>query len=548
MTRILLLFTARIRLGTILGLLVMLAETTRGWAAPEHVPPPGGRAAKDPEGDTRKRGPGDVPDLISPRSLPYYDLKWAKALTLEDMKLKVVARARKEGVELIRVSYSAFNQPFAAADGTLKTLPWRQRAVLFLPPAHPDGTAKARQAVIYNCHDAEGHRLFTEWGVGVAKAFGLPVLIHGWEPDVVKELEGRNYHLTQERLIDRLLQARIERAEDLPMDGRYLLNGWPLVKGDMVSITLLQRLVFQETGGQIEEVGALGISKEGGAHWILGAVDDRIAVLAPGGSAHESWTDLLDHYRRDWNGSMPASVGRLPLFEAVLRLGDWLAATEAGHKMDRAMSPEYWPDQIRARHVLISGDLGAVGQHDVIWPILAENRFLGRFSHPSWRYVRAYDGSGVSLNDAAGELGRSLLPHVADLLTLGTRTPSTPKVSVSEESRRLIVRAECSIDGHLRTEAVLVYIIAQDRNVCLRAKEDWKTTTMILVPGQVGQFASEALPEVPPDHAITFVVVVKELVERPPIRYWRSASSLPQEQFPRPEHDQKLPSWKMESR
>jgi hypothetical protein len=273
-------------------------------------------------------------------------------------------------------------------------------------------------------------------------------------------------------------------------------------------------------------------------------VDDRVAVLAPGGSAHESWRDLMEHYRSDWHGSLPASVGHVPLFEEVLRLGDWLTTTEAGRKMDRAMSPEYWSNQIYARHLLISGDLGAQDQHDVIWPILAENHCLAALKTPSWRYVRAYDGSGVSLNDAAGELGRSLLPHVADLLTLGTLTPSTPKVHVAEEGRRLRVRADCAVDGGLRTEAVLVYIMARDRNICLRPRADWKTAALAAVAGHPGRFISEMLPEVPQDSALTFMVVVKELVERPPIRYWRSASSLPEERFPLPAHHAKLPSWK----
>jgi hypothetical protein len=64
------------------------------------------------------------------------------------------------------------------------------------------------------------------------------------------------------------------------------------------------------------------------------------------------------------------------------------------------------------------------------------------------------------------------------------------------------------------------------------------------VPGHVGQFVSEALPEVPPDSAITFIVIIRELVERNPIRYWRSSSSLPKEHFALPTRDAKLPSWK----
>ena len=91
---------------------------------------------------------------------------------------------------------------------------------------------------------------------------------------------------------------------------------------------------------------------------------------------------------------------------------------------------------------------------------------------------------------------------------------------------------------------MLVYIMARDRNICLRPRADWKTAALAAVAGHPGRFISEMLPEVPQDSALTFMVVVKELVERPPIRYWRSASSLPEERFPLPAHHAKLPSWK----
>ena len=306
------------------------------------------------------------------------------------------------------------------------------------------------------------------------------------------------------------------------------------------SISLLRRLVEKERGLRMTDVGALGISKEGQAHWILGAVDDRVAVLAPGGCVVGT-REQAERYRKDWKCQAPPGLDDLKEWvRLVMRLNDWGLKTEAGRLAERISGPEHWPHQIHARHVLISADLGRRPQHDWIWPLLASNRFLDEFKVPSWRYVQAFDGTGLSLDAEPGEMGRSLLPHVADLLVHGT---TTPIAAVTEHGRRIKIVGQSSLDQACKKiEMLVVYIISPERS--LRAPDTfWTTELMAPVAGQPGHFESSFLPVVPAQHGITYMVIARELVERSPLSYWRSASSAPREHFALPEHRVEFPSW-----
>lgn len=472
----------------------------------------------------------------TPEKFGYYDVPWARGLTLEHMRFSETARTNLDTVVAIGGSIAAFDQPYVGENGEVKTLRWRQRGILFLPPPG----SQPVQGLLYNCHDTNPAQvvLHREWGEGIARAFGIPVLIHGWEPDVVSAVAGRGFHTTQELMMKRLLQARLEQERDLPRDGRYFFNGSPLAKADLVALTWIQRWVEKERGWKIKDLGSLGISKEGGAHWILAALDDRLKVCAPGGSYHEDLSELLHRYAADWNGQFPAHLGNEELFNRLFRFADWTAKTAAGRCVDAVMNPVHFRDRLKSKHFLVSGDLG---QHDGPFPVLAENKFLKAWKHPSWIYVRVHDGSGVILNDKAGELGRSLLPHVADVLVHGTRTPATPVVSVEREGRRVRFNARATMAPGARQEAELLYMISPERSL-RRADAHWTVAQMKWQ--RDGQFELDWLPEVPPDHGLTYMVVVKELAVRDPIRFWRSASSLPDEVFPLPEHKPRMPSWK----
>ena len=489
-------------------------------------------------------------NIKGPRELPYYDVAWAKALTLESMNARIVSRDAVDGIDILALEYDAFDQPIAAADG-VKVVRWRQRGTLILPPAPlPLG-----KAVTVNVHsDDAGDRnqphSFVNMGLDIARAFHLPVLIHGWMPDVLTAADGKGVHDTQVLALSRLLAARVEDADKLPMDGRFMFNGNPLAKADMVSLTLAQRLIKRERSRDITEFASLGISKEGAAHWILGALDDRVTVLGPGGYYVHDSKVAYDRYGKDTNWRFPWVGGERPeydglrqLFSTFWRVLDWVNTTDAGQLVARTtMDPARWYQDIRARHVVVFGDLGFMpGQHDGPWPFWAENQPLATFTHPSWRYVRVFDGSGVFMDaNGIGEMGLSMLPQLADLLVNDAVMPGTPIVEATAiGERQVAITATAAVTPGLPHDALLIYAVSPERG--LRDRERWKIVPMAETGPGTWKLA---LPAIPDSHGLTYMVEVRERATTGELSYWRSASSLPVERFPVPEFDVPGPRWK----
>lgn len=483
--------------------------------------------------------PVDSPPVVTgPRDL--YDLSWAKSLSLETARVVEGARVTQGGVTLIELAWTAFDHPFVTSRGSVAEVPWRQRGALCVPTAPRPGV---HQAVLYNLHDSLGGTLERAWCVGIAAAFGVPVMVHGWAADVVAVVDGKSFHSTQFDLMARLLAEQIEHAEDLPLDGRYLVGTSALTKGDMVAITVLQRMVERELGVTIDEVGSLGISKEGQSHWLLAAVDDRVAVSAPGGAYAESASDLIAGYRDDWSCQLRG--GAPPEFIEVWRLFDWVLTTPAGELVDRVSSPSRWTDQIMSRHLLISGDLGvpSLGQHDVPWPQLAENRFLDQVTVP-FQYVRAWGGAGVNMGPEVDDNARSLLPQLADILIDGTVTPTTPSVTTAIVGRQVSITASSRLSPTVTTvEAKVIYAMTSDRS--LRGPDaQWTELAMTPAPGSTRGTFVATLPPVPIGQQLTYVVAVRERVDRAPIAYWRGASQWPQVAFELPVTPCTMPRWR----
>jgi hypothetical protein len=466
-----------------------------------------------------------LPD--SPRELPYYAPEWAQSLRYEDLNVLITSRSRKGGNDVLTVEFSAFDQPIAGPDG-LVTVRWRQRATLVLP-ASPLRTGKA---MAFSVHDVAadlkwGTRSFLDESIDLASAYGIPVLVHGWQPDVVKSVDGGSFHATQDKAIRRLLATGVTCGGCLPMDGRFLFNGNPLAKADLVAHTLLQRLVERERGVQVTEIAAMGGSKEGHSHWIVGAIDPRVVVLAPGGMYWHDTGEFLRRYQRDLGWTFPwardgdRKDGLYRLFETVWKLGDWVERTEAGRVVARTtLDPAAWYDEIRARHVVVHGDLGVwPEQHDAPWPFWAENAPLSRFSHPSWRYLRMYDGGGFM----KGEMGNSLLPQIAELLVHDITTPDRMSHElVMHPGGAATLKLGARIATDVASEAAVLVGASPERG--LRDPKYWKTLPMRSVG--VGRWEVE-LAAPPAGHGTVVIAVVRERVQRGPLTFWRSASTLP---------------------
>jgi hypothetical protein len=481
----------------------------------------------------------NVPD--SPRDLlAYYEPDRIKSLRYDDLNVKVLSHDRKDGYDVYRLRFAGFDQLIAGAQGLVK-IRWDQWGILVLPP----GPLATTKGIACDCalglDDANGLKMISD----ISRAYGIPVLSHGPMDDVMKPVDGDGVHGTQDKVMRRLLATGVESAGSLPMDGRYLFNGNPLAKADMVATTLLQRMVERERGSSVTEIAAMGGSKEGASHWIMGALDDRIKVLAPGGYYWHDTAETLKRYEQDLGWKFPWKQDFRPdkdgldrLFETAWRLGDWMERTEAGKVVARTtFDPASWYDEVLAKHVVVFGDLGLrPEQHDAPWAFWSENEPLSRFKHPSWRYVRMHERRGI-----ISEMALDLLPEMAELLMYDITTPTALKYELAKrEGGAATLKLQARVADDAPSEALALVGVSPERG--LRDSKYWKTVSMRST-GR-GQWAVD-LPAPPPGHGVAVIAVVRERVQRGSLSFWRSDSTLPIEVVaaPRPAVTKTRPRW-----
>jgi len=480
----------------------------------------------------------------SPRDVPFYEIDRLRSLTLPEMNWIELDRLNDNGVTVITGTFSAFDWNTYDINNKPITLPWLQRAVLFLPPNYPDNTnpddRAATRAVLYNSHDVNpaSGQFYRVWGVELARNFNIPVMLHGWDPALTLPAGYESVHEMQFPLLQRFLQRGFCNWGDVPIDGSYAANGNILVKGDMLAITLLQRLAEQQ-GGTVNTVGSLGISKEGNSHWTLAAIDDRIEVIAPGGHYAENFNNLVKSYYTEWGAKDRfQSVTGVNFTNLFLRLGNWYQSTELGQILDRISNVSNFKDQIYARTIIISGDVTLLTQHDKAFPLGAETPFLDNFNEKPWQYVRVPDGSGVMLDSNMSARAASLLPMVADKLL----KPDAPYPKIKT------VTYETSNDRRFRIHTTMQNSKLPGLSLSLwvaTSKNRWWTEVVqgnwLEAPlhhdKKTGQWLSDWSDQIPEDEAVAFFIEAKNKGTYKNYWFYRIDTSQPQFIWPRPSPD-----------
>ncbi|HEB60474.1 MAG TPA: hypothetical protein ENJ06_01475 [Phycisphaeraceae bacterium] len=477
---------------------------------------------------------------LSPRDVPFYEVDNIKNLTLTDMHWQQVAELDEDGVTVIAGYFDALDWNTYDVSFDPVTLPWLQRGILFLPPGYPQGlkAGAANKAVLYNSHDVDpgSERFYYTWGVELARAFNIPVLLHGWDPALTLPAGYNSVHEMQFPLVDHFLDSGFCRWGDVPLDGSYGVNGNILVKGDMVAITLLQRLAEQK-GGNVTRVGSLGISKEGGSHWILAAIDDRVEVVAPGGDYAQNMHALDEAYFREWGSrDHSGSPPDLNIARITHRLDSWACSTEMGRILNRINNPAQFSNDIYARYVLINGDVTLQSMHDRAFPLGAEQVFLDGFESVPWSYVRIPDGSGVLLDDNMSERAYSLLPMVADKLINDANYPSVINVQyeVSPDHRFRVI-AELA-DSDLPELTVSLWAATSTTRWWTQVVQgEWIESAMTRMSGNT--WVSDWSVQVPADQAAAFLVEAKTTAHQGNYWFYRVDTSQPQFLWQRPSPD-----------
>ncbi|MFQ5748973.1 MAG: hypothetical protein ACE5H3_05880, partial [Planctomycetota bacterium] len=471
----------------------------------------------------------------------FFEVGRLKNLTLPEMNWVETGRLDENGVTVIAGTFDAFDwNTFDSGENPIR-LRWLQRAVLFLPPNYPNNTnpgdRAATRGVLYNRHDGNpaGEPLYTVWGVEFARNFNVPVLIHGWSPALTHPAGFNSVHEMQFPLLKLFLRRRFCKWGDVPIDGSYAINGNILVKGDLVAITLLQRLAQQE-GGKVKKVGSLGISKEGNSHWTLAAVDDRVEIVAPGGHYAEDIHRLAQAYYTDWGAKNRFQSGvKVNFTKLFLRLEDWYRSTELGGILDRISNAANFQDQIYSDFVLISGDTTLAWQHDKAFPLGAETHFLRRFGPVPWRYVRIPDGSGILLDGNLSQRAASLLPMVADkLLAPKAPAPAIQQVWVeTSNDRRFRVHA---VQAPLPTLALSLWAATSKNRWWTQVVQgSWVESSMS--SSGSSQWVSDWSAPIPGDEAVAFFIEARTIAQYGSYWFYRIDTSQPHFLWPRPSLD-----------
>ncbi len=467
----------------------------------------------------------------SPRDVDWYQVDTMQNLSLSQMHWTETSRSDINGVTAIEGTFDAFDWNTYDASFHPITLRWHQRAILFLPPGYPNIHGPgATRGLLYNVHDRslteEPH--YTVWGVELCRAFAIPVLIHGWDPQLTLPAGYQSINQMQFPLITRFLANGYCQTDDVPIDGSWGVNGNVLVKGDIVAVTLLQRLAESE-GGQVLTVGITGISKEGNALWVHAAVDDRLEVIAPGGHPAEDFAALVNAYDRDWGGKDRfANTAGFNLTQLLTRLGRWYAGTPLGQTVDHLSNASTFTQLLYPRVVLVSGDVTLGWMHDKIYPLGVEEQFLSSFNTVPWRYIRAASGTGVAMDGGSPAQAWSIMPMVADLMT-GKKLAEYPFVSSVQAEvtpdRRFKVNAVVNTQNDPTATVSLWWATSRDRWWTQVVQGSWTETPMHSLGS--GQWESPWSASIPADQAVCYFVEVRIRTTRNTYWFYRIDSSQP---------------------
>jgi PhoPQ-activated pathogenicity-related protein len=144
----------------------------------------------------------------------------------------------------------------------------------------------------------------------------------------------------------------------------------PMVKSAVRAMDAVQELSAAEWGLGIERFTVAGASKRGWTTWLTGAVDDRVAAIAPMVFDMLNMTEQLEHQEAVWG-------------ELSEQLADYVALglperlhTEAGRKLEAIVDP------YRYRELLTQPKLIILGTNDPYWPMDALNLYWDDLQGP----------------------------------------------------------------------------------------------------------------------------------------------------------------------
>jgi PhoPQ-activated pathogenicity-related protein len=206
----------------------------------------------------------------------------------------------------------------------------------------------------------------------------------------------------------------------------------PMVKSVVRAMDAVQEFSAVEWGLGIGEFTVAGASKRGWTTWLTGALDDRVAAIAPMVFDMLNMTEQLEHQEAVW-GELSEQLADYAALGLPGRLD-----TEAGRQLQAIVDPYHY------RELLTRPKLIILGTNDPYWPMDALNLYWDDLQGP--KYI-LYVPNGTHSPDSlfryvrlAGSL-RALHEHVG----AGQRLPE-PQWRFDERAGRLALTVTSDLE------------------------------------------------------------------------------------------------------
>jgi PhoPQ-activated pathogenicity-related protein len=146
----------------------------------------------------------------------------------------------------------------------------------------------------------------------------------------------------------------------------------PMVKSAVRAMDAVQEFSAQEWGLEIERFTVAGASKRGWTTWLTGAVDERVAAIAPMVFDMLNMAEQLDHQEAVW-GKLSEQLADYVALDLPERLH-----TEDGRKLQAIVDPYHY------RELLTQPKLIILGTNDPYWPMDALNLYWADLKGPNY--------------------------------------------------------------------------------------------------------------------------------------------------------------------
>jgi PhoPQ-activated pathogenicity-related protein len=276
---------------------------------------------------------------------------------------RIVGTRTQDGFRLLQIEF---------VSQTWQNIPWSHRLLLVVPPE----VVPAQAAVLYISGSGSGNdEIQAMREVAAATRMPAAALM-----DIPNQPLFDN--LREDALIAYTFQKFVEG------EGADWLLLFPMAKGAVRALDVLQAVAAKELGIQIDHFVVAGASKRGWTTWLTGAVDERVIAIVPIVYNNLNLAAQIELHRRTY------AEGASPMIHDYTDLG-LLELIESPHGAELVahVDPYAYLERYTMPKMLLHGT------NDPYWPVDALNLYWDDL--PGEKYVVNFANGGHDLGDLA---------------------------------------------------------------------------------------------------------------------------------------------------